>query len=458
MWEINRVDKKFYQMFQIKKNDIVSVTGGGGKSTLIFKLAEELREIGNVLITTTTKMYIPDESRYDNMIIYSDSLDNKMENNLKEEKNKIDILTKTKDKYKIQGIDEGVLKEYISKYDYILIEADGAKEKIIKEWNLNEPVILSISNKIIGVTNIKALGGKIKDVVHREEIYCEREFADKEDIFDVEKMKKYLLTNKFFKEKENNNFLKKKYIYINGIETLKEFNDALLLSKALQEREEENEKILMGSLFKDEIYMYQRVSAIIMASGFSRRLGQDKLLLEYNGKTLIENMMEKIDKIYFYKKKIVIPITKKTLIENMMKNDRYKTIEVVINESPEKGQSNSIKSGITKTINENKVLLREVEGYMFFPSDQPFLKIETILLIMKQFLMNNKITLPQVGIEEFSPVIFPQKYREQLLEIVGDKGGKSIIKKDDFIDKIKFKTREEFVDIDTEKELKYLQN
>ena len=458
MWEINRVDKKFYQMFQIKKNDIVSVTGGGGKTTLIFKLAEELREIGNVLITTTTKMYIPDESRYDNMIIYSDSLDNKMENNLKEEKNKIDILTKTKDKYKIQGIDEGVLKEYISKYDYILIEADGAKEKIIKEWNLNEPVILSISNKIIGVTNIKALGGKIKDVVHREEIYCEREFADKEDIFDVEKMKKYLLTNKFFKEKENNNFLKKKYIYINGIETLKEFNDALLLSKALQEREEDNEKILMGSLFKDEIYMYQRISAIIMASGFSRRLGQDKLLLEYNGKTLIENMLKKIDKIYFYKKKIVIPITKKTLIENMMKNDRYKTIEVVINESPEKGQSNSIKAGITETINENKVLLREVEGYMFFPSDQPFLKIETILLIMKKFLMNNKITLPQVGMEEFSPVIFPQKYREQLLEIVGDKGGKSIIKKDDFIDKIKFKTREEFVDIDTEKELKYLQN
>ena len=168
-------------------------------------------------------MYIPDESRYDNMIIYSDSLDNKMENNLKEEKNKIDILTKTKDKYKIQGIDEEILKEYISKYDYILIEADGAKEKIIKEWNLKEPVILSISNKIIGVTNIKALGGKIKDVVHREEIYCEREFSDKEDIFDVEKMKKYLLTNKFFKEKENNNFLKKKYIYINGIETLKEF-------------------------------------------------------------------------------------------------------------------------------------------------------------------------------------------------------------------------------------------
>ena len=95
---------------------------------------------------------------------------------------------------------------------------------------------------------------------------------------------------------------------------------------------------------------------------------------------------------------------------------------------------------------------------MFFPSDQPFLKIETILLIMKQFLMNNKIQLPQVGMEEFSPVIFPQKYREQLLKIVGDKGGKSIIKKEDFIDKIKFKIREEFVDIDTEKELKYLQN
>lgn len=459
------MEKKFYQIFQIEKNDIISVTGGGGKTTLIFKLAEELSKIGNVLITTTTKMYIPNKNSYDNMIIHTDKKNDEIKTNLKNEKynNKIDILSRVRDEHKIQGIDEEILKKYISEYDYILIEADGAKEKIIKEWNLNEPVIVSITNKIIGVTNIKALGKKIKDVLHREEIYCDREFVHKDDIFDMKKMKKYLLTNKFFEEKENNNFLKKKkkYIYINGIETLKEFNEALLLSEVLKEinnSESENNKskILIGSIFKNEIYLYQRISAIILASGFSRRMGQDKLLLEYKGKTLIENIVEKIEKIGFYEKRIVVPREKKELLEKMMKDNRYETIEIVINENPEEGQSSSIKMGIGNLKNQSRNLMQEIEGYMFFPSDQPFLKIESILLIMKKYLLNNEITLPQIETDEFSPVIFPQKYKTQLLKILGDKGGKSVIKKEDLIIPVKFENREEFLDIDTEKELKYL--
>ena len=193
----------FYQMFEIEKKDIVSITGGGGKTTLIFKLAEELSEIGKVLITTTTKMHIPDKNRYDSMIIHSmkknvskenDRIEENREINkvLKKKKKQVDILTSTEDKFKIQGINEEILKEYIGKYDYILIEADGAKEKIIKEWNLEEPIILSSSNKIVGITNIKALGKKIKDVVHREKIYCDRECVDENEIFDMKKMKKYL--------------------------------------------------------------------------------------------------------------------------------------------------------------------------------------------------------------------------------------------------------------------------
>ena len=47
------------EAFNIKKGDIITVTGGGGKTTLIFKLAEELKNSGKVLITTTTKMFAP---------------------------------------------------------------------------------------------------------------------------------------------------------------------------------------------------------------------------------------------------------------------------------------------------------------------------------------------------------------------------------------------------------------
>lgn len=45
--------------YEKKKARTISVVGAGGKTTLIYRLAEELKEKGfRVLITTTTKMYV----------------------------------------------------------------------------------------------------------------------------------------------------------------------------------------------------------------------------------------------------------------------------------------------------------------------------------------------------------------------------------------------------------------
>ena len=47
--------------YEKKKARTISVVGAGGKTTLIYRLAEELKEKGlRVLITTTTKMYVPE--------------------------------------------------------------------------------------------------------------------------------------------------------------------------------------------------------------------------------------------------------------------------------------------------------------------------------------------------------------------------------------------------------------
>ncbi len=48
--------------YEKKKARTISVVGAGGKTTLIYRLAEELKEKGfRVLITTTTKMYVPEK-------------------------------------------------------------------------------------------------------------------------------------------------------------------------------------------------------------------------------------------------------------------------------------------------------------------------------------------------------------------------------------------------------------
>ena len=49
-------------VFGLMKNDIVSVVGAGGKTSLILYLAEKLR--GKILISPSTRMYQPKEYPY----------------------------------------------------------------------------------------------------------------------------------------------------------------------------------------------------------------------------------------------------------------------------------------------------------------------------------------------------------------------------------------------------------
>ena len=60
-----------------------------------------------------------------------------------------------------------------------------------------------------------------------------------------------------------------------------------------------------------------KTGAVIMASGFSRRMGENKLLLRYNGKTLIENITEKILACDFHK---IVLITSYQEIEDIFRN------------------------------------------------------------------------------------------------------------------------------------------
>lgn len=43
------------------------------------------------------------------------------------------------------------------------------------------------------------------------------------------------------------------------------------------------------------------ISAIVMASGFSRRMGKNKLLMDFNGKTIIENTFEALKNVILKK-------------------------------------------------------------------------------------------------------------------------------------------------------------
>ncbi|MDY4736959.1 molybdenum cofactor cytidylyltransferase [Terrisporobacter sp.] len=155
------------------------------------------------------------------------------------------------------------------------------------------------------------------------------------------------------------------------------------------------------------------ITAIVMASGFSKRMGLNKLLMKYNDKFLIEHTLEKISQCDFAEKIIV---TQYEEIEKLTDN-----FKVVINENAHKGQSESIKLGVKSS--------ERCDGYMFFVADQPLINQKDIEKLIRVFRENKDfIVIPKYKEKRGNPVIYPSLYKEEILRLEGDKGGKSIIK------------------------------
>lgn len=157
------------------------------------------------------------------------------------------------------------------------------------------------------------------------------------------------------------------------------------------------------------------ISAIIMASGSADRMGQDKLQLLYKGETLLQRIMKTACACPF--DRVVLVVSNEVL----MTLDQSYPLQTVLNKKAHLGQSESIKSGLINAPNS--------QGYMFLTADQPLLDTETILLLMNQFKLNtDKIIVPSFRDKTGSPVIFPSCFKEELLVLQGDVGGRSIIR------------------------------
>ncbi|OGO79404.1 MAG: hypothetical protein A2Y23_06105 [Clostridiales bacterium GWB2_37_7] len=160
-----------FRYIGLKEKDIVSIIGAGGKTSLMFQLAHELRKNNvRVLLTTTTKIYVPQKEMVDFICID----ENKFAENAKINKKGIHIYgTEVNTENKMIGLNENHLNDLASYFDYVLIEADGAKKKKIKGWDDDEPVVYGATTKTIGILDIQAFGMRIcESNVHRSERFC----------------------------------------------------------------------------------------------------------------------------------------------------------------------------------------------------------------------------------------------------------------------------------------------
>ncbi|KAJ48804.1 molybdenum hydroxylase accessory protein, YgfJ family [Clostridium tetanomorphum DSM 665] len=174
------------------------------------------------------------------------------------------------------------------------------------------------------------------------------------------------------------------------------------------------------------------ISAIIMASGFGRRMNKEKLVMPVQNVPMIKKVLIEISSS---KVEEIILVYRNVEVMNICKE--YNT-KMILNKRAYLGQSESIKLGI---INSSSV----TEGYMFFVGDQPFIKKYTIDKLIYEFNKDkNFIIVPRYSGKRGNPVIFPNNLKDQLMDLKGDIGGRNVINSN--IKLVKF------VDIEDEKQ------
>lgn len=227
---------KLSDLLNLNKSEKITIVGAGGKTTCLFTLADELKE-NNVLVTTTTKIYEPNKNMYDRLILESDNFDNiNFENGITVFGKEVDSSGKLLSPSKVN------INKISDKFDYILIEGDGSKEKPLKGWNDEEPVVLEDTTITLGILSIKNIGKKVNEKnIHRLKEFMTLTNSKEEDEINIKHLADVVNNPEgIFKNSQG-----KKILLINGVETKKEVELARLLLVYIGRN---TELIILGSL------------------------------------------------------------------------------------------------------------------------------------------------------------------------------------------------------------------
>ena len=161
---------------------------------------------------------------------------------------------------------------------------------------------------------------------------------------------------------------------------------------------------------------------IILAAGASSRLGSPKQLLVYSGTTLLQHSIE-VAQASDAASVIVVLGANADLINDKLKNTSAK---VVVNANWKEGMASTIHCGLQTLVKLNP----QIEAAILMVADQPFVTIELLNNLIDSNIKNgNRIVASKYGGTFGTPVLFSKSFFPELLELTGDTGAKSLVRK-----------------------------
>ncbi|MBN1277058.1 MAG: putative selenium-dependent hydroxylase accessory protein YqeC [Deltaproteobacteria bacterium] len=158
----------------LEEKEHIAVVGGGGKTSLMFCLAEQLRLRGSRVVTATTTKIWHREADKSPFIVFSGS-DSNWAGDLKYGINNfmhVFVCQRLLPSGKVEGIPAALADQIFleNDVDYLIVEADGAAGHPVKVPADFEPVIPSSATAVVAVMGLEAIGKPLgPDLVFRIE-------------------------------------------------------------------------------------------------------------------------------------------------------------------------------------------------------------------------------------------------------------------------------------------------
>lgn len=190
----------------------------------------------------------------------------------------------------------------------------------------------------------------------------------------------------------------------------------------------------------------KEIWAIILAAGASTRMNRQKLLLLFNGLTIIETVVENVARSVNSNMMVVLGSHR----EQIQKQIGNKQVHFCVNENYLDGMLSSVICGF-------RALPGEAKAALVFLADQPQIPSQVTDLVIETWVQSKKgIVIPTFNGRRGHPVLIETRYKTEIERLDPEKGLRTLSEKfKDDVKEVECNIPEILRDIDTPEEYQF---
>jgi molybdenum cofactor cytidylyltransferase len=408
----------------IGQTGLIAITGGGGKTSLMFALAKILP--GKVVITTTTRIFAAQMIQAPAVCIYESEGTANLDEEEQAQTSNVKVgeyselgsmlsrygsclVVARIDGAKALGVPIALPGQLLARpdVDFVIVEADGSRMQPIKAPADHEPVINPETNLVVNVVGIDAIGGRLTDIAHRPERVARVTGLELDDRLTGDALEALIVhpDGGMKSVPDKATFIS----FINKVETESDLAIGRRVAKRILQQPRVS-RVVIGALRSDKpvLELHRRVKAVVLAAGESKRMGSAKQLLPWGTTTVLGQTLDNLEQSGVTDIVVVSGHARET-IETVA--DRLGVASIYNPRYADGEMLSSLQAAVSRFPD-------NIEAILVMLADQPMVRAQTIdQLLVAYWRCKGELIAPMFKGERGNPVLIGRKFFPELLAL-----------------------------------------